>query len=1155
LLNEARMPDEQQNRRVIVTLHGIRTYGRWQERLRRILSRDPRWQQENAEVLVYRYGFFTLFSFLIPFLRNLAVKQFRDYLESLFGEQRPDRVDIVAHSFGSYLAIEALASPKLAGGVHIHTAILCGSVLPPNRNLSQLLGPRRPIGRIINECGTGDAILLLTLAVLGVGMAGRLGLHGLEGRTLCNRFHRVGHSGYFEQIGGRPYDGFMRRWWLPLLLSEELPCERDRRPDRPPFSDRVWRLLGENDGTVTVSLYAVILFFLAGTFGYLWREAEAERKVAVSNETQALIALSRVATVNHRTVDAVKLALAAWPRRDRDWWFGGDDRPKLETALQALSEAVSTDPGLTRQMRHAGPVTGALLTRDARRILSWSEDRTLRFWDAATGHQIGPAMTHRDAVRRALLTSDERRIISWDDRDMRLWDANSGQQIGAAMEAGQWLFGGALLSKDEQRIISWAGDELRLWDAATGRPIDFTMKGERKWIRGARLTEDGRRVITWGGETVQLWDVATGEQIGSTTLHDLTPDECKELHGYYVKALQGCPSDEVAGVLLTADQRRIVSWGGDELRLGAAMTGQQIGPIMKHRHTVRGALLIKNENRILSWTTGGILRLWDAGNGNPIGLEMHSREVNGALLTRDERRILSWSEDGRLQFWDAADGHRIDTPTPMSHGSAVSGAFLTRDERRILSWGGDELRLWDAATSEPIDAAAAIKHGGVKGAVLTDDGRRVLSWSGDGSLRLRDIATGQRIDAAIGHADIKGVLLSRDERRVLVSSRDGSLRLRDASTGQQIGQTMQHQSAVYGVHLSRDERRILSWDRGELRLWNAATGGLMAPAMKHPLTRPMPEGKLAQMMDERDEGQEWTGTYEGEVSEAVFADDERRIASLANDGTLRLWDATNGEPIGRSVEPKIDGIVLSRDSRRILSWHADELRWWNASNGQQIGSMVKYEHGRIEGVLLTTDEQRIIVWGGVELRLVNAATGRQIGPSMKYQQGRIGGARTTRDEHRILAWSGSELRLWDAATGRQIGATMKIEQGPVDGALLTEDGQHILSWNVDQLRLWDAATSQQIGPAMRHYLGRVYGALLTKDGRRALSWDGVELRQWDIGWPAGNLLEVACALLPDRELATLSNRYGLRLTDPICGAIARPDWSAIEHAPTEAAVR
>jgi hypothetical protein len=40
-------------------------------------------------------------------------------------------------------------------------------------------------------------------------------------------------------------------------------------------------------------------------------------------------------------------------------------------------------------MKHDVWVLGAMLTKDERRILCWSDDKTLRLWDAATGQQIG----------------------------------------------------------------------------------------------------------------------------------------------------------------------------------------------------------------------------------------------------------------------------------------------------------------------------------------------------------------------------------------------------------------------------------------------------------------------------------------------------------------------------------------------------------------------------------------------------------------------------------------------------------------------------------------------------------------------------------------------------------------------------------------------
>jgi WD40 repeat protein len=89
---------------------------------------------------------------------------------------------------------------------------------------------------------------------------------------------------------------------------------------------------------------------------------------------------------------------------------------------------------------------------------------------------------------------------------------------------------------------------------------------------------------------------------------------------------------------------------------------------------------------------------------------------------------------------------------------------------------------------------------------------------------------------------------------------------------------------------------------------------------------------------------------------------------------------------------------------------------------------------------------------------------------------------------------------------------------------------------------------------MRHE-GPVSGALLTKNEDRILSWsEDKPLRLWDMRWPQGNLLGLTCALLLDRDLESLSKRYGISIAQPICSPdqiTLAVDWSKIERAPQE----
>ena len=85
------------------------------------------------------------------------------------------------------------------------------------------------------------------------------------------------------------------------------------------------------------------------------------------------------------------------------------------------------------------------------------------------------------------------------------------------------------------------------------------------------------------------------------------------------------------------------------------------------------------------------------------------------------------------------------------------------------------------------------------------------------------------------------------------------------------------------------------------------------------------------------------------------------------------------------------------------------------------------------------------------------------------------------------------------------------------------------------MRLWDAATGQPRGAPMKHD-SAVNGALFDQAQARILSWseDGT-VRLWNIArLMDGNLVEVGCRLLADKDISTLQEKFGIKVTEPIC---------------------
>jgi putative serine esterase DUF676 len=97
-------------RHIVVTVHGIRTYGDWQERLEGLLSK------EGIEVHNYKYGYYSIAAFIFPPTRWLITRRFRKWLLSLMEPVSAHcRLDIVAHSFGTHLvswALKGLANKR-----------------------------------------------------------------------------------------------------------------------------------------------------------------------------------------------------------------------------------------------------------------------------------------------------------------------------------------------------------------------------------------------------------------------------------------------------------------------------------------------------------------------------------------------------------------------------------------------------------------------------------------------------------------------------------------------------------------------------------------------------------------------------------------------------------------------------------------------------------------------------------------------------------------------------------------------------------------------------------------------------------------------------------------------------------------------------------
>jgi WD40 repeat protein len=163
---------------------------------------------------------------------------------------------------------------------------------------------------------------------------------------------------------------------------------------------------------------------------------------------------------------------------------------------------------------HTDNVNSAVYSPDGTRIVSGSDDKTVRVWDAYTGKQLAVLEGHTNWVWSAAFSPNGAHIVSGSyDQTAQVWDAHTGKQL-AVLEGRNYPVCSVAFSPDGAHIVSGSYDRtVRVCDAHTGKQL-AVLEGHIAAVRSVVFSPDGAHIVSGSHDkTVRVWDAHTGKQL------------------------------------------------------------------------------------------------------------------------------------------------------------------------------------------------------------------------------------------------------------------------------------------------------------------------------------------------------------------------------------------------------------------------------------------------------------------------------------------------------------------------------------------------------------------------------------------------------------------------------------------------------------------
>jgi WD40 repeat protein len=643
-------------------------------------------------------------------------------------------------------------------------------------------------------------------------------------------------------------------------------------------------------------------------------KAKKARDEALVVQSQHLADLAHEKITEKDFTTAMLLALAALP--DPDGKAGAEgrnsgERPYVSDAEMRLLESYMGNHERV-VIAHQSGVLCVAVTGDGSRVATGTSDGVVRIWDAATGAKVKELVPgHQGPVNGLAFSSDGSKVLSASaDKTARVWDLGTGRFIklehpGSALSVA--------ISLDNRRIATGSEDtKARLWDAQNGKLIT-ELAGHSGPVVSVALNGKGSTVVTGSSDgKAKVWDATDGRVIASFEGHKLA----------------------VTSVALSMDGSQTVSGSFDGTSvIWETSTGKKIVDFKRAERSVSGVAFLPDSTFVLSGWDDSTVQVWDKTTGQTVQVYSgYLDAVTGLAVSADGRLVVAGSRDKTARLWDTST--MAEAVSLSGHSKAVSGVALSKDGKVAVTGSADGTAIiWDAVSRKK-GAVLSGHSGEISSVALSEDASKIVTGSHDGAVFLWDRVSSRlvrRFEAHVGK--VFSVAINPAATVIAAGYEDKWARTWDTTSGTQLKTFGPHVGRVTSLGFAASGQRLVTGAGTSARVWDAASatlqallkhsssvlavaiegsGRLVATGGRDPdvLLWQVPDAAALQGKSPDGAGQlKFTlGGHTGSVTALAFTDDGKRLVSVTDDGSVRIWRAESGTLVGL-IDPAGHGLT------------------------------------------------------------------------------------------------------------------------------------------------------------------------------------------------------------------------------------------------------